>query len=128
MSELITTGTSIKCPLGDAEVPFVATHNPFYVIGGKPVGNIDDGEPLINIPSFGLCKSMANPAVAAATAAALGVLTPQPCVPVTKAWMPKQTKMLSNGKPVLTRDCTCMCAYGGQIMVSNPSQHAVAIK
>ena len=128
MSELVTAGTTIRCPFGDASVPFIATHNPTYIVAGQVVGNIEDAEPLINIPSFGMCKSLANPAVAAATAAALGVLTPQPCVPSTKAWIPTQMTMLSNGKPCLTRDCTCVCAFGGTITVENPAQNAVATK
>ncbi len=56
---------------------------------GMPVANIMDHIPLLNIPTFGLCQSPANPVVAAATAAALGVLTPMPCIPATASpWIP----------------------------------------
>ena len=44
-----------------------------------------------SVPPFGLCTSMANPQVAAATAAAQNVLTPQPCQPVLSPWSPGAT-------------------------------------
>jgi Domain of unknown function (DUF4280) len=46
-----------------------------------PVATAADTIPGTNIPTFGMCMSLGNPAVAMATSAANGVLTPQPCVP-----------------------------------------------
>jgi len=53
--------------------------------GDQPDANIMDSKPMVNIMTFGMCFSPANPTVTAATAAALGVLTPMPCVPLTPA-------------------------------------------
>ena len=62
---------------------------PRPVVEGRPVATITDVAPGANIAPFGMCQSLANPMVAAATAAALGVLTPMPCVPVVPApWIP----------------------------------------
>jgi hypothetical protein len=91
--------------------------------GNMDAGNIMDHVPNMNIPPFGMCQSMANPQVAAATAAALGVLTPQPCLPVTAApWTPGSPTVLVNGQPALTATCTCQCAWGGVITVASPGQ------
>jgi hypothetical protein len=75
---------------------------------------------MVNIPTFGMCRSPANPTVAAATAAALGVLTPMPCVPVTTPWTPGVATVLLRGMPALDASSKCMCAYGGQISVTTP--------
>ncbi|MGL4604236.1 MAG: hypothetical protein ACRCU9_08815 [Iodobacter sp.] len=37
---------------------------------------------MLNIMPIGTCMSPATPMVAAATAAAMGVLTPMPCIPM----------------------------------------------
>ena len=62
-----------------------------------------------------MCMSPANPMVAAATAAALGVLTPMPCIPVTTPWTPGSLLVLVRNFPALDAASKCMCAYGGQI-------------
>ncbi len=125
MSLLLTTGTSMTCAFGTTPSSFIATSNPMVLAGGQPVGTIDDGQAVINIPPFGMCTTLSNPAVASATAAALGVLTPQPCTPQTKAWIPAGLTVLSGGKPCLTQECTCMCLYGGTITPGNPAQKNV---
>ena len=74
-----------------------------------------------NIPPFGMCTSLANPTVAAATSAALGVLTPMPCLPAVVApWVPGAPRTLIGGKPALTSGSTCTCAYGGVISLTFP--------
>ena len=61
------------------------------------------------------------PTVAAATSAALGVLTPMPCVPAVVApWVPGAPRTLIGGKPALTSGSTCTCAYGGVISLTFP--------
>jgi hypothetical protein len=57
----------------------------------------------------------------AATAAAMGVLTPMPCIPVIAApWTPGgQVKVMN--MPALINNAKCMCNWGGQISVVNPS-------
>lgn len=90
---------------------------------GKPIATITDCQ-LTNITPFNMCTSLANPQVAAATAAALGVLTPQPCM-LTPAgtWTPASPAVVVGGKPCLTTDCMLICANGlGQIRVQSPGQ------
>jgi hypothetical protein len=82
-----------------------------------------DFAPLMNIPTFGMCQSLANPEVASATTAALGVLTPMPCVPVTTApWISGSPTVLIGSLPALNSTSTCMCSYGGVISISYAGQ------
>lgn len=68
------------------------------------------------LPTFGMCSNPANPTVAAATAAALGVLTPMPCVPLTVApWAPGAPTVMVCGKPMLNNTSKLICGYGGVI-------------
>lgn len=88
------------------------------MIEGKPAAAILDSAPMVNIPPFGMCTTPSNPTVAAATAAALGVLTPMPCIPVTTPWVPGSSTTMIGGKPALTVGSTCTCSWGGVIQVS----------
>jgi hypothetical protein len=87
-----------------------------------------DHIPIANIAPFGMCASIANPTVAAATAAALGVLTPMPCVPATPApWLPGAPTVLIGGMPALDNTCKLMCLWAGVIQIVNPGQTTVLI-
>jgi hypothetical protein len=91
--------------------------------GNLDAGNIMDHVPITNIPPFGMCQSLANPQVAAATAAALGVLTPMPCVPNTTApWAPGSPTVLVANQPALNDTSQLMCTWAGVITVSSPGQ------
>jgi len=83
-----------------------------------PAATIMDNKPFANILPFGMCTSMANPAVASATAAALGVLTPMPCTPVTSApWAPGCPTVLIANQPALNNNSKLICSYGGVIQI-----------
>jgi hypothetical protein len=89
----------------------------------QPAATIMDHAPMVNIQPFGLCMSLANPAVAAATAAALGVLTPQPCIPVTPApWTPGSPTVTLGHKPALSATCQLNCLWAGVIQIVSPGQ------
>jgi len=116
----------IKCPFGDAPSPLMVLPKN-RVFQTLPVANIMDNIPFLNILPFGTCKSIANPMVAAATAAALGVLTPMPCIPAPAApWTPGKPTVLVGNLPVVDQNSMLVCAYGGVIQVVSPGQATVA--
>jgi hypothetical protein len=98
------------------------------LIEDQPAANIQDRVPMVNIMSFGLCMSPANPAVATATAAAMGVLTPMPCIPATPApWMPGVPTVLIGGMPAIDNTCSLMCLWAGVIQVVTPGETTVMV-
>ena len=78
-----TATAMLQCSFGVAPSTLVVLPLARVLVEGKPAAAVTDMLPGVNIPPFGMCTSLANPMVAAATAAALGVLTPMPCIPAT---------------------------------------------
>ena len=118
----VCTGGMMQCTFGMAPSTFNATPKQ-VMTGNMPAGNIMDHVPMTNIPPFGMCQSLANPTVAAATAAALGVLTPMPCVPATPApWVPGAPTVLVANMPALDNTSKLMCIWAGVISFTNPGQ------
>ena len=122
MPQQVCTGAMMLCPFGLAPSNFVATPRPVQT-SYMTAGVITDNIPIANIAPFGMCTSMANPAVASATAAALGVLTPMPCLPVFPApWTPGAPNVLITNTPALDNVSKLMCAYGGVVQFTTPGQ------
>ncbi|MNR26553.1 hypothetical protein D3C85_1437760 [compost metagenome] len=98
------------------------------VMTAMPIANIMDNKPMVNILPFGMCNSPSNPMVAAATAAAFGVLTPMPCIPVTAApWVPGSPTVLVANMPALNNSSKCMCNWGGVISIQQPGQMTIQV-
>jgi Domain of unknown function (DUF4280) len=115
MPQQVCTGAVMMCTFGAAPSTFVATFRPVQT-SMMVAGVITDMIPITNVPPFGVCTSLANPTVASATAAALGVLTPMPCVPVLPApWKPGAPTVHITNIPALDNTCTINCAWGGVI-------------
>ena len=98
------------------------------VMTGTPAANIMDNKPIANIIPFGMCQSLANPMVVSATAAALGVLVPMPCIPMTMApWMPGAPTVMLGNMPTLNNSSKLMCMWGGVISINVPGQFTVMV-
>ena len=109
-----------QCSFGAAPCSLIVTPENKTVIGSLPMATIMDNVFGKNITPFGMCSSLANPTVASATSAALGVLTPMPCVPVIAAsWTPGSPTVMINNKPALNNSSKLMCSYGGVISITN---------
>ncbi len=127
MGICVCGGAALTCSFGAAPSNLVILPEN-KVMTSQPLATIMDNKAMVNIPPFGMCTSMANPAVASATAAALGVLTPQPCMPVfTAPWVPGSATVLIGNKPALNLNSKLMCAYAGLITITSPGQTAIQV-
>jgi Domain of unknown function (DUF4280) len=128
MSNFVCMGASLQCSFGAAPSSLVVLPANRVLTGGVPAANIMDHMPIVNVPPFGMCSSLANPTVAAATAAALGVLTPMPCIPVTPApWVPGAPTVLMANFPALDDQSKLMCTWGGVIQINFAGQATTTI-
>lgn len=125
MGILVTAGTMCKCSFGAAPCPIVVNSQQNGIASNSIVATIFDNTPA-NLSTFGMCTSMANPTVSAATAAALGVLTPQPCTPMlTAPWTMGSSTVLFQNKPALLQNSQLLCMWGGIIQIVQPLQQTV---
>lgn len=128
MGFCVCAGAMMMCSFGMAPsalnvLPVAKT------VSSMPIATIMDQIPMVNIMPFGMCSSMSNPTVIAATAAAFGALTPMPCIPVIPApWAPGSPTVLINNKPALNNSSKLICAWGGTIQISNPGTTNIQVK
>ena len=121
MPPLVSAGATIACSMGTTPAVLATTPKSTPVSVGSPGASVEDYVPLTNVPSFGMCSSMANPAVQAATAAKSGAFTPAPCMPaVSTPWTPGATRVKVGGQPALHSGCQATCAWAGVITISSP--------
>ncbi len=127
MALQVCMGALLKCSMGVA--PSSLAVLPINrVLTQTPDANIMDHVPMLNIMPFGMCQAPANPAVIAATTAALGTPTPAPCIPATPApWMPGAPTVHIANLPALDNTSKLTCIWGGMIEVTNAGQTTVQI-
>ena len=119
----VCNGAVLMCSFGVAPSSLVVLPINMVTTSNMPAANIMDNKPMLNILPFGMCTSLANPTVAAATAAAMGVLTPMPCIPVTPApWAPGSPTVMLSNMPALNNTSKLMCTWGGVISITVPGQ------
>ncbi|TYQ16964.1 UNVERIFIED_CONTAM: uncharacterized protein DUF4280 [Acetivibrio alkalicellulosi] len=123
MSSYVVQGAKLKCSMGDSDSTFKVPMDHKVYINNKPQGNIMDFKPTVNILPFGMCKSLLNPVVAAATAANYGKLQEMPCIPATTMpWINGKMDVLIENFPAMLKKSTTMCMWCGIISVKDDGQ------
>ncbi len=124
----VCMGAMMQCSFGVAPSSLVVLPTNKVMTNMVPDANIMDHIPMTNIMPFGMCTSPANPTVAAATAAALGVLTPMPCIPATPApWVAGAPTVLLGNFPSLDNVSQLMCTWAGVITFVDAGEVTVEI-
>ena len=124
----VCMGAMMQCSFGVAPSSLVVLPTNRVMTNMVPDANIMDHIPMTNIMPFGMCQSPSNPTVAAATAAALGVLTPMPCIPATPApWVAGAPTVLLGNFPTLDNVSQLMCIWGGVITFTDAGEATVEV-
>ena len=128
MPQLVCNGATLTCPFGIAPSQLTVLPKNRVMTSNQPAANSMDNVPMLNVMPFGMCTTLSNPQVAAATSAAMGVLTPIPCIPViTAPWAPGSPTVQIGGQPAVNSTCQLICVWGGVIMVTNPGEMTITV-
>ncbi len=128
MSQLVIGSANLKCSFGASASSLSVLPSNKVDCENLAVATVQDYKPNVNVMPFGMCRSMSNPQVASATAAAQGVLTPQPCVPVVTApWSPGSSSVNVGNEAALTDDSKCNCQWGGVVEIAGPGQQSTEL-
>ena len=128
MPQQVCMGAQMMCTFSVTPSSLVVLPTNRVFTDMQPDANIMDHIPMLNIMPFGACMSPANPTVAAATAAALGVLTPMPCVPATPApWAPGGITVNLGNFTTLDNISQLECIWGGVITFVDAGEETVMV-
>lgn len=100
--EYVITRALLQCSQGTVPMPFKATPRTTK-IAGLLAANAADKVPLVNIPSFVICKKLTQ----------LAGGTPTPCVPAPTLWQDTYPAKVGGADALLCRSCiTCPVGQG----------------
>jgi hypothetical protein len=126
MAQQVSTGAMLQCSFGISPSTLNVLPQNRVTANQMAAATIMDHVPMVNVMPFGMCNSIANPVVAAATAAKLGVFTPAACIPATVTpWTPGSATVMIGNLPALTNSCQLTCMWGGIITITDPGQKTV---
>ena len=124
----VVNGAKLMCTFGMAPSTLTVLPVRLVNVANQPSATIMDHKPMVNIMPFGSCMCPANPVVASATAAAMGVLTPMPCIPNTPSpWTPGGITVNNTNEVTLDNPSMLTCVWGGMITISDPGQTATFV-
>jgi len=92
--EYVTTGALLQCSEGTVPMPFQTTPRTSK-IAGLQAGNALDKTPIVNIPSFVICKKLTQQAGG----------TPVPCTPQPLQWEDTYPAKVGGAETLLFRSC-----------------------
>lgn len=118
----LCNGATLKCPKGDSSPKLNILPIKQVFLNDQAIAVKSDMKPMVNIMPFGMCSSLANPTVAAATAANRGNLKKMPCIPAISAPWNNLINCFLVGEAVPCNKSTLMCNYGGKISIDNVGQ------
>ena len=128
MAMQVCMGAVLQCSFGMSPSSLVVLPTNSTYTDQVPDANIMDHVPMVNIMPFAMCTSLGNPSVAAATAAAMGTLTPMPCLPNTPApWVAGAPTVMLGNAPSLDAVSTLICSWGGVIKITAPGEVTVSV-
>ena len=114
MANPVVNMTVCTCSFGSMPMTLPVSSQQTVMACNMPVATVLNNQ----CTTFGMCSCPNNPAVVAATAAAMGVLTASACLPaILTPWSPGESTVLVCGKPLLDSTSKLSCIYGGVIEV-----------
>jgi Domain of unknown function (DUF4280) len=128
VSQQVVATAQLQCSFGTTPSALSVLPTKRIKVANQEAANIMDHMAMVNIMTFGMCSSIANPTTASATSAAMGVLTPTPCLPnVPAPWAPGSPTVLLANQPALNNPSKCMCMWAGVISITAPGQTTTQI-
>jgi hypothetical protein len=123
---VVVSGFKLKCNFGSMDATVNIPAAGVGCSGKEYVKTPADVIPFMSV-NCGMCKSMMNPQVAAATAAAMGTLVQQPCMKPVLALPIGAQKTEAYGMPVATKMTPMICPFGGKLEMTDPGQKDITV-
>ncbi|MBE4106940.1 DUF4280 domain-containing protein [Vibrio parahaemolyticus] len=103
-------GATLMCTGGTSPSQLDVSPSRAIFIDNKPVANVADHIPMVNIKPFGNCTLMAP-------------ISPPPCMPATPSpWNSPNSTIKIDHQMALTFGCSLQCSIGGTIKCVDPGQ------